>query len=156
MQIGGKNYLLRVIYEYIDVDALQSYCMNNLGLAEEMYRGEEQRDLRFRNKPDIPCTFLLLLLLIIGDNDGVDGGGGGGVDECFCYHAIQKSHKSSVIVPKLLSVAVAVNRFTRCTCQVKQKDGNKTERQGIFSCSAMERTLADVRLFIGAYFLHCY
>jgi hypothetical protein len=68
----------------------------------------------------------------------------------------RKSQNSSVIVCKLLSVAVAVNRFTLCACQVKHQNGNKTVRQRTFSCRAMERTQTDGRLFIGAYFLHCY
>jgi hypothetical protein len=68
----------------------------------------------------------------------------------------RKSENPSIIVPKLLSVAVAVNRFTLCACQFKHQNGNKTERQRIFSCSAMELTHVDVRLFIGAYFLRCY
>jgi hypothetical protein len=66
----------------------------------------------------------------------------------------RNSQNSSIIVPKPLSAAV--NRFTLCACQVKHQNGNKTERQRMFSCSAIERTHVDVRLFIGTYFLRCY
>jgi len=83
------------------------------------------------------CNFLLLLLLLflllIIDDDGVD--------KCFCFHEIQNSQNSSVIVPKLLAVAVAVNRFTLCACQVKHQNGKKRRTEDIFvQCNGVYRT----------------